>query len=355
MGIDIAVCRPSASRRARAWRRRRSGTARHCRGAGARRSRPGLHVHHALVRLVGGRERVARLGRAQKARDLHLARDLPGGARRRILQRRRHEAASHDAYARPTAAAAASSPDSPAAGPPTAAGWKDQVLVVLENAPRGDTPVFVIVRDQLAQSSARAGATAGRCMRAACAREPFLPASRCICHAPSDTRSAKRDERRRARQDAARARSCACVRAALPSSAYPAGPVRPCWRYCSAISRPFSGRSMPRQTMRVSGSEDDQHAPRPAARSVISTHERHAQHEEAGEQHDEDGGPVARIGEVEIEPAMLAARRDVEEALEQVALAAARAAALRGPVRSRAIAAGSVVGHSRRTPARSPK
>jgi len=55
--------------------------------------------------------------------------------------------------------------------------------------------------------------------------------------------------------------------------------------------------------------------------------ERGANHDEAGDEHDEHRRAVARIGKAIIKPARLAARRQSQKAAEQLALAAARARA----------------------------
>ena len=49
-------------------------------------------------------------------------------------------------------------------------------------------------------------------------------------------------------------------------------------------------------------------------------HQRGADHDEAGEEHDEDGGPVAGIGEAIIEPADLAARPQRQKARNSLPL-----------------------------------
>jgi hypothetical protein len=67
----------------------------------------------------------------------------------------------------------------------------------------------------------------------------------------------------------------------------------------------------------------------PHRRAVGNLHkERAAGDHEADEEDDENGGPVGGIGEAEIEAAGAAARRELQETVEEAALAAARTAAL---------------------------
>src|ERR1700722_15066044 len=56
-------------------------------------------------------------------------------------------------------------------------------------------------------------------------------------------------------------------------------------------------------------------------------HQSRADDDEAGQEHDEDGRPVAGIGEAIIEPANVAARPQRDKSLEQFTLAAARTGA----------------------------
>jgi hypothetical protein len=81
-----------------------------------------------------------------------------------------------------------------------------------------------------------------------------------------------------------------------------------------------------------SGDEDERSPERrvhPIRRRVEDLDgERTARDDEARDEHGEERGRVRRIGEGEIEPAAAAARREFQKAGKQLALAAARAAAL---------------------------
>ena len=71
-----------------------------------------------------------------------------------------------------------------------------------------------------------------------------------------------------------------------------------------------------------------QHRVHPERRLIEDLGEqRRADDDEAGDEHDEDRGPVAGIGEAVIEPADVAARPQRQKALEQLALAATRTCA----------------------------
>ena len=71
-----------------------------------------------------------------------------------------------------------------------------------------------------------------------------------------------------------------------------------------------------------------QHRMDPIGRVVQDLgNQRGSDHDEAGEKHDEDGRPVARIGEVVVETANVAARPQGQEPLKQLALTATRAGA----------------------------
>ena len=94
--------------------------------------------------------------------------------------------------------------------------------------------------------------------------------------------------------------------------------------YCWAIIRPFSGRSRPIDRPRTSGIHRTRVQPVRRVEGELDE-QRQADDDEADDHHDEDGRAVAGIGEGEIEAAVRAARRDGQEAVEQAALAAARA------------------------------